>query len=341
MAFVNIETINKGHWMQETPNKPNFRLYAWNMVNMNVNYSQGVAIIKGRTLVCNAGESLFCYETWDTLIGLLWGSTKTRRFFKDLEKRGYVRLKSEGVTIRVTVCNWGDLKNKKKLTKAPEPEKCNDFATTSQRLCNGLDIDYQQLTEKDATTLQRLCNENENNSRSKILDEIEFNKLVKEAKQALLSVIPPKIKKPKKGKEKEVKETSFEALEIVNNFFEYSRKELNPAEKSQKTKVWGVLIDSIVFKGKYTHEDIENSIKWAKTHKFWKSKFLSLAKLTKLDSSDVEFIEVFFNGYEDDKEAAATPKSTPKQNGRKSGLVTILEAQNGIKSRLQLIELED
>lgn len=66
--------------------------------------------IKQKPLICRQGECLKCYETW----AKRWNvdKTKARRMVKNLEKLGLILITNEGVTTRISVCNYHDLHGK-------------------------------------------------------------------------------------------------------------------------------------------------------------------------------------------------------------------------------------
>lgn len=100
-GYVPIYRRLKEHWIYKDDKK----LLAWIKILMEVNHSSKPVLIKHVLLDCNKGESLRSLDGWVDIFGRDWNKTSVRRFFKLLEKENMIRIKSETVTTRLTVCN--------------------------------------------------------------------------------------------------------------------------------------------------------------------------------------------------------------------------------------------
>lgn len=65
-------------------------------------------LTNGVLLICNQGECLRSIETWAHRWG--WSKSGTARYLKLLEKRYMIRLKSETITTRITICDYEKFK---------------------------------------------------------------------------------------------------------------------------------------------------------------------------------------------------------------------------------------
>ena len=83
-------------------------LKAWLSVLLYVNYSEEKVLIKNQLFVCKRGESLRSLDSWAKIFGRSWDKSKTRRFFKLLEKDKMIETQSERITTRLKVCNYDD-----------------------------------------------------------------------------------------------------------------------------------------------------------------------------------------------------------------------------------------
>jgi hypothetical protein len=66
----------------------------------------------------NYGECLKSIRTWGTRWG--WSESKVQRFLKLLKKLGQIEQKSEGITTRITICNY-ELYNPRRHTDGTRP----------------------------------------------------------------------------------------------------------------------------------------------------------------------------------------------------------------------------
>lgn len=71
-----LETMLKGH------NRPLTEFEAMLTLLVNVNYKQTVCQIKGHTLICERGESLYSIESWADMFR--WDKCKAKRFLRKL-----------------------------------------------------------------------------------------------------------------------------------------------------------------------------------------------------------------------------------------------------------------
>jgi len=77
---------------------------AWIDLLLKANHSGKQLIIKDIILTCDRGETLQSLETLSKR--WLWSRSKVKRFLEKLQKVSMIRLKSETVTSRITICNY-------------------------------------------------------------------------------------------------------------------------------------------------------------------------------------------------------------------------------------------
>ena len=126
--------------------------------------------------------------------------------------------------------------------------------TTNQQATNKQLTSNQQATNKQVTTNNKEKKDNKENNKKIYSDEIK----------------------------------NFTAT-LLNYFDSDYVKKLTKPEKWKLVDV----IEKLIRIDKYTKEQIEYAVKFARSDDFWKKNFLSLNKLRKKDKSDVKFIEVF------------------------------------------------
>lgn len=80
---------------------------AWAAILLNVNHTPKKALIKGKLLECERGQSLNSLSTWGKIFGN-WSTKKVRTFLKNLEIDKMVVVESVGITTRLTVCNYDE-----------------------------------------------------------------------------------------------------------------------------------------------------------------------------------------------------------------------------------------
>jgi putative sterol carrier protein len=79
---------------------------AWIDILMEVNHTDAQVLLKGcvNPIECKAGQSLNSLDTWALRWG--WTKSKTRRFFKMLDKTDMAKTENVQKTTRLTVCNY-------------------------------------------------------------------------------------------------------------------------------------------------------------------------------------------------------------------------------------------
>lgn len=104
-------------------------------------------ILGMRVLTCNRGESLNSLKTWANR--WKWSKSTTRRFLEVLRGENMIRLKSETVTVRLSVCNYdlyniawnGDETQVKRIGNASEtqvaPDKKEENVNTEKKETGG------------------------------------------------------------------------------------------------------------------------------------------------------------------------------------------------------------
>lgn len=88
------------NWLNSDPE----HLAAWARILLLVNWKPGKAVIKGKVLMVEPGQSVMSYQSWAKALG--WSKSRVVRFFKTLEKAECIRLENETVTVRLSVVNW-------------------------------------------------------------------------------------------------------------------------------------------------------------------------------------------------------------------------------------------
>ncbi len=98
---------------------------AWIDILMEVQHSETPqkVILGMNTILCHQGESLKSLETWAKRWG--WTKSKTRRVLQLFQRCSMIRLKSETVTTRLSVCNYNDYNKSRNTNETQMKRKRN------------------------------------------------------------------------------------------------------------------------------------------------------------------------------------------------------------------------
>lgn len=102
-GWISIHRALRGHWLW-TEKRKFSRAEAWIDLLMSVNHEQAKVSIKGRVFTVERGESLASYGTFSDRWG--WSISAVKRFLEALQKQHMIRLKSETVSTRISICNY-------------------------------------------------------------------------------------------------------------------------------------------------------------------------------------------------------------------------------------------
>ena len=124
------------------------KLEAWLDILMEAQHrEQPQQVALGMTvLACNYGQSLKSQQTWADRWN--WSRTKVSRFFKLLEQQKMITYKSEQITTRLTVCNYGKYDIKRSASKQ---QACSSRAVSVQQACTD-NNDNNEKNEKNGLT---------------------------------------------------------------------------------------------------------------------------------------------------------------------------------------------
>ena len=88
------------HWIWS---KPEYFQW-WIDILIQANFETKTVLIKNQIIECKRGDVLYSLETWSKR----WktNKSKVRRFLEMLEKDNMIRIKSETVTTRITICKY-------------------------------------------------------------------------------------------------------------------------------------------------------------------------------------------------------------------------------------------
>jgi hypothetical protein len=101
-GWIKLHRSIKEHWIFNDSDK----FKAWTLMLMEVNHLRQKVIIRGEVYECDAGQSLYSYDTWAKLFGKAWTKQKVRTFFSLLEKDKMLTHEGLHYTTRITICNY-------------------------------------------------------------------------------------------------------------------------------------------------------------------------------------------------------------------------------------------
>ena len=103
---VHRKTANHAWLGYNNPNRkePLSEFEAWIDILFEVNHTQGRVMVGRKALICERGESLNSITTWSRR--WKWNTSKTHRFLNALRDDMMIERHNEGVTTRITVCNY-------------------------------------------------------------------------------------------------------------------------------------------------------------------------------------------------------------------------------------------
>ena len=111
------------HWIF----KDEWKFKCWIDLLVSANYSENKIEIKGALLTCKRGELLYSLDS----LSIRWNSNKSkvRRFLKLLESDSMIKLKSEQVTTRITICNYDSYQSERNEDETQTKHKRNEDET--------------------------------------------------------------------------------------------------------------------------------------------------------------------------------------------------------------------
>ena len=126
-GWIKIDRKIQEHWIWKDPVK----LKWWLDILMTVNYEDNKVAIGYKIFDCKRGESLMSLKSWADR----WGVSKSvvNNFFNMLKNDNMVVLKSETVTIRITVCNYDSYQQVENASETQEKRKRNARETHRER----------------------------------------------------------------------------------------------------------------------------------------------------------------------------------------------------------------
>ena len=126
-GWIKIDRKIQEHWIWKDPVK----LKWWLDILMTVNYEDNKVAIGYKIFDCKRGESLMSLKSWADR----WGVSKSvvNNFFNMLKCDNMVVLKSETVTIRITVCNYDSYQQVENASETQEKRKRNARETHRER----------------------------------------------------------------------------------------------------------------------------------------------------------------------------------------------------------------
>jgi hypothetical protein len=118
-GWIKIHRKIEDHWLY----KNSQYLHWWIDILISANYEPKKVLVKGQLLQCNAGETLYSFDTW----AKRWKVNKSaaRRFLQLLENDAMIVLKNETVTTRLTVCNYDSYQTERNAPETQTKRKRN------------------------------------------------------------------------------------------------------------------------------------------------------------------------------------------------------------------------
>ena len=102
-GYIKLWRVSKDHPFYNE-HRPSTRREAWEDILLSANHAKKEFIIGSNILECNPGECLKSLETWAR--EWHWSKSKVRRFLHLLQNMNQICLKSETVTVRISVLKW-------------------------------------------------------------------------------------------------------------------------------------------------------------------------------------------------------------------------------------------
>ena len=128
---------------------------AWIDLLLKANHSGKQLMIKDIILKCDRGETLQSLETLSKR--WLWSRSKVKRFLEKLQSVSMIRLKSETVTSRISICNYDTYQTLETVTETQAEHRRNAGGTQADTNKNvrikELKIDYKYIVD----LYNRLC----------------------------------------------------------------------------------------------------------------------------------------------------------------------------------------
>ena len=122
IGWIKIHRSITEHWLY-TEKRKFSKFEAWNDILLNVNFTPGKTIIKGKLININRGESVLSLETWGKRWN--WDKSSVKRFLELLKKDEMIELKNETVTTRLIVCKYDTYQSKENADETPVKRKRN------------------------------------------------------------------------------------------------------------------------------------------------------------------------------------------------------------------------
>jgi len=132
---------------------------AWIDILLEVNHSQQKVNLGNEIIVCECGESLNSLDTWGER--WRWTKSKVRRFFKLLEDDNMIVTKSERITTRLTVCNYGKYQVERNTNETQTKHKRNaneTQATPNKKYKNEKEV-QDKYSQRDSLIINCWNNE--------------------------------------------------------------------------------------------------------------------------------------------------------------------------------------
>ena len=122
-GWIKIDREITSHWIF----KDEWKFRNWIDLLTLVNHSEQKVNIKGTVLTCKRGETLCSLET----LAKRWNcdKSKVRRFLKLLESDSMIKLKSEHITTRLTICKYDTYQGERNASETQMTQERNASET--------------------------------------------------------------------------------------------------------------------------------------------------------------------------------------------------------------------
>jgi len=129
---VHRKTANHSWLGYMNPNRkePLSEFEAWIDILFEVNHTKGRVMIGRQALVCERGESLNSINTWSRR--WKWNSSKAHRFLNALQSDRMIDRANEGVTTRITVCNYDTYQGRRNESEVSNETRLNGQTKAKQ-----------------------------------------------------------------------------------------------------------------------------------------------------------------------------------------------------------------